>query len=224
MDRTELLARADAWIAAHREEYILELQQIARIPSVSRADLAAPGAPFGPDCRRVLDYALERGRFYGFSTADHDGYAGSITWGDAAHSIGVIAHLDVVPVGDGWVYPPFGATYLPEHDVLIGRGVDDNKSAFVAGLFTGRGGYAVTTNKERGLGRPDIDLRDKKNRRAMIIEAKKAESEERMEYWCNEALRQIKDGQYAENMTGYKQVLCYGIAFYQKSALVKKRK
>ena len=138
MDRTELLARADAWIAAHREEYILELQQIARIPSVSRADLAAPGAPFGPDCRRVLDYALERGRFYGFSTADHDGYAGSITWGDAAHSIGVIAHLDVVPVGDGWVYPPFGATWLPEHDVLIGRGVDDNKSAFVAGLFAMR--------------------------------------------------------------------------------------
>ncbi len=138
MDRTELLARVDAWIAAHREEYILELQQIARIPSVSRADLAAPGAPFGPDCRRVLDYALERGRHYGFSTADHDGYAGSITWGDAAHSIGVIAHLDVVPVGDGWVYPPFGATWLPEHDVLIGRGVDDNKSAFVAGLFAMR--------------------------------------------------------------------------------------
>lgn len=138
MNRTELLARADAWIAAHREEYIAELQGIARIPSVSRADLAQPGAPFGPDCRRVLDYALERGRFYGFDTADHDGYAGSITWGDFDNSIGVVAHLDVVPVGDGWVYPPFGATYLEEHDMLIGRGVDDNKSAFVAGLFAMR--------------------------------------------------------------------------------------
>lgn len=138
MTRTELLAKAEAWIAAHREDYITELQAIARIPSVSRADLAAPGAPFGPDCRKVLDYALERGRFYGFEAADHDGYAGSITWGDFDHSIGVIAHLDVVPVGDSWVYPPFGATYLPEHDVLVGRGVDDNKSAFVAGLFAMR--------------------------------------------------------------------------------------
>ena len=138
MNRTDLLARADAWIAAHREEYITELQAIARIPSVSRADLAQPRAPFGPDCRRVLDHALERGRFYGFDTADHDGYAGSITLGDFDHAIGVIAHLDVVPVGDGWVYPPFGATYLPEHDVLVGRGVDDNKSAFVAGLFAMR--------------------------------------------------------------------------------------
>lgn len=138
MTRTELLARAEEWIAAHREEYITELQAIARIPSVSRADLAAPGAPFGPDCRKVLDYALERGRHYGFDTADHDGYAGSVTWGDYDHAIGVIAHLDVVPVGDGWVYPTFDATYLPEHDVLIGRGVDDNKSAFVAGLFAMR--------------------------------------------------------------------------------------
>lgn len=138
MNRADLLARTDAWIAAHREEYIAELQSIARIPSVSRADLAQPGAPFGPDCRRVLDYALERGRFYGFDTADHDGYAGSITLGDFDHAIGVIAHLDVVPVGDGWVYPAFGATYLAEHDVLVGRGVDDNKSAFVAGLFAMR--------------------------------------------------------------------------------------
>ena len=138
MTRNELLAKAEEWIAAHREEFIAELQGIARIPSVSRADLAQPGAPFGPDCRKVLDYALERGRYYGFDTADHDGYAGSITWGDYDHSIGVIAHLDVVPVGDGWVYPTFGATYLPEYDVLIGRGVDDNKSAFVGGLFAMR--------------------------------------------------------------------------------------
>ena len=138
MNRSELLARADQWIAAHREEYITEIQGLARIPSVSRADLGTPGAPFGPDCRRVLDYALERGRFYGFDTADHDGYAGSVTWGDFDNAIGVIAHLDVVPVGEGWVYPPYGATYLPEHDVLIGRGVDDNKSAMVAGLFAMR--------------------------------------------------------------------------------------
>ena len=71
MTRTELLAKAEEWIAAHREEYITELQMIARIPSVSRADLAQPGAPFGPDCRKVLDFALERGRFYGFDTAEH---------------------------------------------------------------------------------------------------------------------------------------------------------
>ncbi len=135
---TNLLARADAWIDAHKAEFISEIQGLVRIPSVSRADLAEPNAPFGPDCRRVLDYALERGRHYGFDTIDHDGYAGSICLGDPDNSIGIIAHLDVVPVGDGWIYPPFEATYLSEHDAIIGRGTDDNKGPAVLGLFAMR--------------------------------------------------------------------------------------
>lgn len=133
-----LIKKAEAWIEEHKQEFIEEIQGLARIPSVSRADLAEPNAPFGPDCRKVLDYALERGRHYGFETHDYDGYAGAIYMGDPDNSIGVIAHLDVVPVGEGWVYPPFGATYLPEHNVLVGRGVDDNKGPAIVGLFAMR--------------------------------------------------------------------------------------
>ena len=99
---------------------------------------------------------------------------------------------------------------------------EDYYHAFLAGLFVGRGGYSVQSNRERGLGRPDIDLRDKQNRRAIIIEAKKAESGKRMEHWCDEALKHIAENQYAENLNGYTQVLCYGISFFQKTALVKK--
>ncbi|MBR1853055.1 MAG: AAA family ATPase [Lachnospiraceae bacterium] len=98
---------------------------------------------------------------------------------------------------------------------------EDYYHAFVAGIFVGRGKYAVRSNRERGLGRPDIDLRDKKNRRAMIIEAQKAESMSRMDYWCDEAIKQIVDNEYAENMNGYNKVLCYGISFFEKSAKVK---
>ena len=133
-----LQQKVEAWLAAHKEEFISEIQGFARIPSVSRADLAADGAPFGPDCRRVLDYALERGRHYGFDTEDLDGFAASIFLGDTDNALGVVAHLDVVPAGDGWVYPPFAATYLPEHDMLVGRGVSDNKAAAVIGLFAMR--------------------------------------------------------------------------------------
>lgn len=135
---TKLLQQAEEWIDAHKAEFVSEIQGLVRIPSVSRADLAEPGAPFGPDCRKVLDYALERGRHYGFDTLDHDGYAGSICLGDAENSIGIIAHLDVVPVGDGWIYPPFEATYLPEYDAIVGRGTDDNKGPAVLGLFAMR--------------------------------------------------------------------------------------
>ena len=137
-DFRRIAERAGQWIDAHKEEFITEIQLLARIPSVSRPDLAAPNAPFGPDCRRVLDHMLERGRFYGFETQDLDGYAGVISMGDTRSAIGSAAHLDVVPVGDGWIYPPFEATYLKESDALIGRGVDDNKSAAVMGLFVMR--------------------------------------------------------------------------------------
>lgn len=135
---TNLLKQTEEWIEAHRDEFISELQAMTRIPSVSRADLAEEGAPFGKECRRMLDYALERGRYYGFETIDHEGYAGSICYGDPDNAIGLFTHLDVVPAGEGWIYPPFEAVYLPEHDAVIGRGSDDNKCAAVASLFVMR--------------------------------------------------------------------------------------
>ncbi len=135
---TKLLEQTEAWIESHHDEFVKELQDMTRIPSISRADLAEPGAPFGPDCRKMLDYALERGRYYGFETMDHEGYAGSICYGDPDNALGLFAHLDVVPVGDGWIYPPFDGVYLPEHDAIIGRGCDDNKCAAVACLFVMR--------------------------------------------------------------------------------------
>ena len=129
---------AEQWIAEHREELIREIQGAVRIPSVSRPDLAAPGAPFGPECRRVLDHMLARGKAWGFRTRDLDGRAGAISMGDEEQAIGIVAHLDVVPVGDGWVYPPFEGTWLPEQQALIGRGADDNKGPGVACLFVMR--------------------------------------------------------------------------------------
>lgn len=66
-----------------------------------------------------------------------------------------------------------------------------------------------------------MDLRDKTNRRAMLIEAKKSENKKRMGDWCDEAIRQIMDHGYAKDMVGYTTVLCYGISFFEKSARVK---
>ena len=97
---------------------------------------------------------------------------------------------------------------------------EDYYHAFLSGIFAGRG-YEVESNKEHGLGRPDIRLTDDDNRRILIIEAKKSDSAARMEHDCEEALKQIVDQQYARGLEDY-QVYCYGIAFYRKSALVKK--
>ena len=93
--------------------------------------------------------------------------------------------------------------------------------AFLAGLFVGRG-YETESNKEAGLGRPDLQLFDRKNRRVMIIEAKKSTTQDQMERDCEKALEQIRERGYAKGIDpGYETVLCYGISFYRKTALVK---
>ena len=97
---------------------------------------------------------------------------------------------------------------------------EDYYHAFLAGIFVGRG-YSVESNKEKGLGRPDILLKDKKHKRAIIIETKRSKKESNLKKDCDEAIRQIIDEEYAVGVKEYEQVLCYGVAFYQKKALVK---
>lgn len=99
---------------------------------------------------------------------------------------------------------------------------EDYYHAFMAGLFVDRG-YETKSNKERGLGRPDLQLFDMDNRRAMIIEVKKSDSKANMEKACDDALKQIRDNEYAKKLEmEFSEVLCYGIAFFQKSAMIKK--
>ena len=97
---------------------------------------------------------------------------------------------------------------------------EDYYHAFLAGAFVGIG-YEVESNKEKGLGRPDILLKDEDNRRAIIVEAKKSGRESDLDKDCDEALDQIVTEKYAEGLYGYEQVLCYGVAFFQKQARVK---
>ena len=65
-------------------------------------------------------------------------------------------------------------------------------------------------------------MTEKRKRRAIVIEAKKSASEAQMEKDCDDALEQIVEKRYAEGLKGYKQIMCYGISFFQKNALVKK--
>ena len=99
---------------------------------------------------------------------------------------------------------------------------EDYYHAFMAGLFVGLG-YSVNSNKESGLGRFDIRVKERKNRRIMIFEVKKADTADRMNEACDEAIQQILDKGYAKMIEpGYEKILCYGISFFQKSAMIKK--
>lgn len=95
--------------------------------------------------------------------------------------------------------------------------------AFLTGLMS-QAGYQVESNYENGLGRSDIVIKDKPNRQAVVIEAKVADRENRMEAECTDALRQIEEKQYARKIerSGYQKVIRLGISFWRKKCLIKK--
>ena len=65
-------------IDSYRDEFVSTLQAWIRVPSIKGE--AAPGAPFGPEVRRMLDQAMETGRKLGFAPRDVDGYACDTPW------------------------------------------------------------------------------------------------------------------------------------------------
>ena len=132
----KVIAAVEQWIDEHKEELIADIQSLSHIASVSRADQAAPGAPFGPGCREALNWVLNRAKELGFTPVDHEGYCGTARIGDQDNAIGILGHIDVVPEGEGWIYPPYGATRVG--DFLIGRGVGDDKGPALAGLYAAR--------------------------------------------------------------------------------------
>ena len=68
---------------------------------------------------------------------------------------------------------------------------------FLAGLLKCQDKYEILSNRESGLGRPDIAMREMKFRgMAIILELKTAEKFEDMERLCGEALEQIGKQQY----------------------------
>ncbi len=100
---------------------------------------------------------------------------------------------------------------------------EDFYHAFLAGIFTGAG-YMVDSNKEHGEGRSDVVVYDPINACVAIFEAKYTRILENLESECDTALQQIDDRMYAkEYEEDYDQILCYGISFFKKRCMVKKK-
>ena len=100
---------------------------------------------------------------------------------------------------------------------------EDFYHAFLAGIFTGAV-YAVESNKEHGEGRSDIVVYDSVNGQVAVFEAKTSKTMEAMSRDCEDAIRQIDDRMYAKEYEDeYDHILCYGISFFKKRCLVKKK-
>lgn len=122
-------------------DIIKSTQKLLQIKSVK--DKAEKNMPFGKGINDCLETTLNIAEKLGLKTKNLDGYAGYAEIGEGNELIGILCHLDVVPEGRGWTYPPYGGEI---HDGKIyGRGAIDNKGPAVAVL------YALKCLKDSGI-------------------------------------------------------------------------
>lgn len=128
-----MMNRITEYLNAHRAEIVAHLASLCAIPSVEGAP--EEGKPFGIEVARALSLAEEMFREEGFLTErDPEGRYVLASFGEGERTVGIFAHADVVPAGEGWrVTEPFAPA---ERDgFLVARGAEDNKGGIVAALY-----------------------------------------------------------------------------------------
>lgn len=119
-------------IENYKDEIIKHTQELIRIPSVHK-ESNDPSMPFGKEANNALEYMLNLGQELGFRIKNIDGYCGYIEFGEGPEMLGIIGHLDVVPEGENWTFPPFSGTICEGN--IYGRGAIDDKGPVMASLY-----------------------------------------------------------------------------------------
>lgn len=126
MGPTSSREQIEAYVNEVWPDYLRDLERLVAVPSVVDESASAPGAPWGPGCREALDVAMDIAECQGLIVGDCDG---ALAYGDlpgeTGEQVATIAHVDVVPAGEGWDVEPFAVTR--RDGVLLGRGVLDDK-------------------------------------------------------------------------------------------------
>ena len=112
---------------------------------------AQDNAPFGKETADCLAYFLDLAQSFGFETHNYDNYIGEVVYG-TGKDFAVLCHLDVVPAGSGWKYPPFGGVINDDVSAggvigtkIWGRGTMDDKTPAIVCL------YALKALKDQGV-------------------------------------------------------------------------
>lgn len=135
----DLVDAASRWFDAHRAQFVDELCELLRYPSVSDESdpNPRPGAPYGPEVRRVFDHMLAKAGRDGLPTRDYTGHVMEVVYPqenvETDRDIAFVDHLDVVPADDGWTHDAFDPQVIG--DIVIGRGSLDNKGVALTSYF-----------------------------------------------------------------------------------------
>lgn len=123
----------NALVEKMKNEIITSTQELIHFKSVQASPVE--NGPFGEGVKNALGYALKLAESMGFQVKNLDGYIGYAEYliDPSFETVGVLSHLDVVPEGDNWQYPPYAAEI--HNDRIYGRGAIDDKGPTIAVLY-----------------------------------------------------------------------------------------
>lgn len=127
-------------IQGKKDEIIEQVLACVRINSVRTE--SEEGKPFGFGPSDALCHTLKLAESMGFRTKNIDNMVGYAEYGEGEEMIAVLGHLDIVPIGEGWDFDPFGELH---GDRIYGRGTLDDKGPIIGALF------ALLAVKESGV-------------------------------------------------------------------------
>lgn len=113
------------------KKFLDSLMGLLAINSVAYVD-ADETHPYGKAVSQALEYVLKLGEELGMRTVNRDGKIAWVEIGEGDEIVGVLGHLDIVPIGEGWTHNPLGEIC---GDKLYGRGTSDDKGPTLAAMF-----------------------------------------------------------------------------------------
>lgn len=131
------------YINENKDSFFKDLFKLISFDTVLREQAEVKEAPFGYGMVECLNWVLKLGEEMGFKTKNVENVAGHIEFGEGEEILGILAHLDVVPTGEGWTNDPFVATV--RDDKIYARGVNDDKGPLMECL------YAMKILKDSGF-------------------------------------------------------------------------
>lgn len=128
-----------------KDNIVKDISLLVEIASIRDLSTASKGAPFGKEIRAVFNKFTEIAQREKFEVEDFDGYALHMEIGSGEEVVGILAHLDIVPVYDEseWETNPF--ILVEQNGALYGRGVNDDKGPIIGCL------YALILLRELGV-------------------------------------------------------------------------
>jgi succinyl-diaminopimelate desuccinylase len=128
----KLFSTFDESIERDKGQLTESVRALIKIRSV--AGEPVEGKPFGEGPAAALRSALYTAGRLGFSTKNLDNYIGFAEYGEGNDYIAVLGHVDTVPEGEHWTYPPFSGTML--NGRIYGRGALDDKGPVISALYS----------------------------------------------------------------------------------------